>query len=76
MAVTALGNPYTNEGVELLRIPLYTPVTLNVHVVNSQRSNPRKLAWSTIKMPIRDGQSFDLAVAAVTIQSVGVTPPC
>ena len=29
-----------------------------------------------VKMPKRAGQSFDLAVTAVTIESMGVTPPC
>ena len=28
-----------------------------------------------VKMPKRAGQSFDLAVAAVTTESMGVTPP-
>ena len=36
----------------------------------------RKSAWSTVKTSKRTGQSFDLAVAAVTIESMGVTPPC
>jgi len=36
----------------------------------------RKSVWSTVKTSKRAGQSFDLAVAAVTIESMGVTPPC
>ena len=31
--------------------------------------------WSTVKTPKRAAQSFDLVVAAVTIESMGVTPP-
>ena len=74
---TALVNPYIKEGVESLCILLYTFV--NVCVVNGQRLkfnavNGQSLKISVVKMPKRAGQSFDLAVAAVTIESVGVTP--
>ena len=34
-----------------------------------------KLAWSTGKTLKRAGQSFDLAVAAMTVESMGVTTP-
>jgi len=36
----------------------------------------RKSAWSAVKTSKRAGQSFDLEVAAVTIESMRVTPPC
>ena len=73
-AVTALVNPYTKEGVESLRILPYTSV--NVRVVNGRNStrstvNARKSEWSTVKTPKRTGQSFDLAVTAVTIEVYG-----
>jgi len=76
--MTVLVKPYTKEGVESLRILPYTSV--NVCVVNgeikrSQRSKLRKSAWSMVKMPKRAGQNFDLVVVAVTIESIGVTPP-
>jgi len=35
----------------------------------------RKSAWSMVKTPKRGGQKFDLAVAAVTIESMEMTPP-
>ena len=35
----------------------------------------RKSVWSMVKTPKGAGQSFDLAVTAVTIESMGVTPP-
>ena len=68
-AVTTLVNPYTKAGVESLHILPYTSV--NVHVVNGWNSTQsavkaQKSAWSTIKMLKRAGQSFDLAVTAVT----------
>jgi len=68
-AATALVNPYTKEGVESLCILPYTSV--NVRVVNGQQSKPE----NQVKTLKRAGQSFDLAVAAVTIESMGVTPP-
>ena len=37
-----------------------------VEIQPSQWLKPRKSAWSTVKAPKRVGQSFDLAVAAVT----------
>jgi len=78
-AATALVNPYTKEGVESLCILPYTSV--NMRVVNGQwlkfnTVNGQSPAWSTVKTPKRAGQSIDLAVAAVTIESMGVTPPC
>jgi len=80
-AATVLGNPYTKEGVESLRILLYTSV--NVHVVNGQR-----LKFNTVDHQSPENQcgqrskrrkelvEVDLAVAAVTVESMGVTPPC
>ena len=62
---------YSKEGVESLRILLYT--FINVHLVNGQwlkfnivnGQSPKKSAWSTVKLQKEACQSFDL----------GVTPP-
>ena len=43
-------------------------------IQRSQRSMPWKLMWSMVKTPKRVGQSFDLAITAVTIEYMGVTP--
>jgi len=66
--------------VESLRILPYTSV--NVRVVNSQwlkfnavNGQSPKISVVNSQTPKRAGQSFDLAVAAVTIESMGVTPP-
>ena len=78
-AETARVNPYTKEGVELLCILPYTSV--NVRVVNGQRlkfnavnGQTPKSSCSMVKMLKRAGQSFDLAVAAVTIVYGSDTP--
>ena len=47
-----------------------------VEIQPSQWLKPRKSAWSTVKTPKRVGQNFDLAVTAVTIESMGVTSTC
>jgi len=66
--------------VELLRILLYTSV--NVHVVNGQQlkfnavnGQSQKISVVNGQMLKTAGQSFDLAVTAVTIESMGVTSP-
>jgi len=77
-AATALVNPYNKEGVESLCILPYTSV--NVRVVDGQRLKFNAVNGQSpkirVKTPKRAGQSFDLAVAAVTVESMGVTPPC
>jgi len=63
--------------VESLCILPYTSV--NVRVVDGQRLKFNAVNGQSpkirVKTPKRAGQSFDLAVAAVTIESMGVTPP-
>ena len=65
--------------MESLCILPYTSV--NVRVVNGQRLKFNAVNGQSLKIgvvngqtPKRAGQSFDLAVAAVTIESMGVTP--
>jgi len=81
-ATNALVNPYTKERVESLHILPYTSV--NVHVDNGQPlkfnavngQSPENQCGQRSKPQKRVDQSFDLVVAAVTIESMGVTPPC
>ena len=58
--------------MESLCIPPYTSV--NVHVDNGQQSKPenQRGQWSKCQ---RAGQSFDLEVVAMTIESIGMTSP-
>ena len=67
-------NPYTKEEVELLCILPYTCNSVNVCVVNGQQSKTRESAWSMVKCR-KSWSKFWPAVAAVTIESMGVTPP-
>jgi len=77
-AATAHVNPYT--GVATHSSVYFCKCARSqqsmVEIQRSQRSKPENQCDQRSKYRKEHGQSFDLAVAAVTIEYMGVTPPC